>query len=63
MEKIKDDKLRAQRELHDEPIMTNWLRQNGKEPFPFKMAENIKLNMNDIQFILQETIKKLNLIS
>lgn len=65
MEKIKDDKLRAERELHDEPIMTNWLRQNGREPFPFqfKMAENIKLNMNDIKFILQETIKKLNLIS
>lgn len=62
MEKI-DKKERGNKEIEDEPFLTNWLRQNGKSPFPFKMAENLRLNLNDIQYILQETIKRINIIS
>ena len=56
-------------EIEMEPLVTSWLRANGEQPYPsfhndreYKMAESIRLSINDIQFILQETIKRINVI-
>lgn len=62
--------LRKAEEDRMEPLVTAWLRSNGEQPYPFlqgdsqyKMAESIKLNIDDVQFILHETIKRLNIIT
>lgn len=63
------DGRRKQAEEEMEPKVTAWLRANGSEEYPFKemgeipsqykMAESIKLNINDLSFILKEAIKRL----